>query len=79
MRGRRREEEKKEWIPKTSLGKRVIKGEAGSLDDILERGEVILEPEIVDARRRTMAEEKEGGKTSSMERGYRWMVRDTTG
>lgn len=46
---RRRHEEKKEWIPKTSLGKRVMKGEAGSLDDILERGEVILEPEIVDA------------------------------
>lgn len=46
--GPRREEEKPPWIPKTSLGKRVQKGEAGSLEEILRKGEVILEPEIVD-------------------------------
>ncbi len=49
-RGRRREfEEKKEWIPKTKLGQSVAKGEIKSISEILEKGEVILEPEIVDA------------------------------
>ncbi|HDD35805.1 MAG TPA: 30S ribosomal protein S5 [Candidatus Desulfofervidus auxilii] len=38
-----------EWIPKTELGKRVLKGEFESLDEILKKGYVILEPEIVDA------------------------------
>lgn len=46
--GRRFEEEKPEWIPKTELGQRVVKGEFKSMGDILEQGLVILEPEIVD-------------------------------
>lgn len=41
-------EEKPVWYPKTQLGKRVLNGEFSSLDDILAKGEVILEPEIVD-------------------------------
>lgn len=47
----RREEfanEEKEWIPKTRLGDEVLKGKYKSLDDILQKGMVILEPEIVD-------------------------------
>ena len=47
-RPRRFEEEKKEWIPKTELGKQVMKGEIKTIDDILSKGLVILEPEIVD-------------------------------
>jgi len=38
----------KEWIPKTELGKRVLKGEFKTIDDLLKSGELILEPEIVD-------------------------------
>jgi len=51
MRPRRRfrEEERPPWVPRTSLGKRVQKGEFSSLNEILRKGEVILEPEIVDA------------------------------
>ncbi len=45
---RRFEEEKPEWIPKTELGQRVVKGEFKSLGEILEQGLVLLEPEIVD-------------------------------
>lgn len=41
-------EEKKPWLPKTELGRRVMKGEFKTLEEILEKGEVILEPEIVD-------------------------------
>ena len=41
-------EEEKVWIPKTELGNRVLKGEFKSLNEILEKGFVILEPEIVD-------------------------------
>ncbi|RLJ07388.1 MAG: 30S ribosomal protein S5 [Candidatus Aenigmatarchaeota archaeon] len=37
-----------EWIPKTELGNRVLKGEFKDLKEILERGLMILEPEIVD-------------------------------
>jgi len=48
--GRRREfEEKKEWIPKTKLGERVVKGEVKDIRELLEKGEVILESGIVDA------------------------------
>jgi small subunit ribosomal protein S5 len=36
------------WTPKTSLGRRVLKGEFKTIDDVLESGELILEPEIVD-------------------------------
>lgn len=48
-RGRRprREEEEKPWIPKTKLGQEVVKGKFKSLEEILEKGELILEPEIV--------------------------------
>ena len=41
-------EEKEPWIPKTDLGRRVMKGEFKTLEELLEKGEVILEPEIVD-------------------------------
>ncbi|MBM3303820.1 MAG: 30S ribosomal protein S5 [Candidatus Aenigmarchaeota archaeon] len=47
--GRREFEEKKEWIPKTKLGQQVVKGEIKDIKEILEKGEVILEPGIVDA------------------------------
>ncbi|MGB9719174.1 MAG: 30S ribosomal protein S5 [Candidatus Anstonellales archaeon] len=36
------------WEPKTKLGKTVKKGEVADIDAILESGEKILEPEIVD-------------------------------
>lgn len=36
------------WIPKTQLGKLVKHGKIKDLDDVLERGKKILEPEIVD-------------------------------
>ncbi|NIO21376.1 MAG: 30S ribosomal protein S5 [Candidatus Aenigmarchaeota archaeon] len=45
---RRREEEIAEWVPKTRLGNEVLKGEYKSLEDLLEKGEIILEPEVVD-------------------------------
>lgn len=44
----RRNEQAAQWIPKTELGQRVMKGEFKSLAEILEKGMVILEPEIVD-------------------------------
>ncbi len=49
--GRRRhyEEEVPEWIPKTRLGNDVKEGKYKTLDEILEDGELILEPEIIDA------------------------------
>lgn len=37
-----------EWIPKTQLGQRVLKGEFKTIDDVLRTGQLILEPEIVD-------------------------------
>jgi len=45
---RKRFEEKKEWIPKTVLGKKVLKGEYSNVEEILKKGELILEPEIID-------------------------------
>ncbi|MFA4946568.1 MAG: 30S ribosomal protein S5 [Candidatus Micrarchaeia archaeon] len=45
---RRDKEEAKPWIPRTQLGKRVYAGEIKSLDEILESGAKVLEPEIVD-------------------------------
>jgi small subunit ribosomal protein S5 len=39
---------KKEWIPKTKLGNDVLKGKYSSLEDLLNKGEIILEYEIVD-------------------------------
>ena len=38
-----------EWTPKTLLGKKVQLGEISSIDEILESGQAILEPEIVDS------------------------------
>lgn len=40
--------QKEGWRPKTTLGKRVASGEITNIDEILERGEKILEAEIVD-------------------------------
>jgi small subunit ribosomal protein S5 len=37
------------WIPKTRLGKEVKEGEIKTIDEILDRGIKIIEPEIVDA------------------------------
>jgi len=39
----------KQWVPRTDLGKKVLEGKFQNLDQILEQGHVILEPEIVDA------------------------------
>jgi len=38
-----------EWKPKTEIGKRVKSGEIRDIDEILDNGYKILEPEIVDA------------------------------
>jgi len=38
-----------EWIPKTKLGNDVLAGKYKNLEEILEQGELILEPEIIDA------------------------------
>jgi small subunit ribosomal protein S5 len=42
------EEQKQAWQPKTELGKLVLEGKIKSLDEILENGYRIKEPEIVD-------------------------------
>jgi len=42
------EENVAEWIPKTQLGHDVVKGKYKTLENILKKGIVILEPEIVD-------------------------------
>ena len=52
-RGRQRprrppEREEVEWIPRTTLGKMVQKGEITSLEQVYERNLPILEPEIID-------------------------------
>ncbi|RLJ05254.1 MAG: 30S ribosomal protein S5 [Candidatus Aenigmatarchaeota archaeon] len=39
---------KEEWIPKTKLGQRILKGEFKTLEDVLKAGELILESGIVD-------------------------------
>ncbi len=41
--------DKEAWNPKTGIGKRVKSGEITKVDDILDNGLKILEPEIVDA------------------------------
>ena len=41
--------EKQEWHPVTGLGKLVAAGEIKSIDEVLESGRPIKEPEIVDA------------------------------
>ena len=40
--------EQEEWIPLTGLGKQVASGEISGLDDVLESGRPIKEPQIVD-------------------------------
>ena len=40
--------EKEEWIPLTGLGKEVAAGQIANLDDVLESGRPIKEPQIVD-------------------------------
>lgn len=44
----RYEEEEEEWIPKTTLGKRVKAGEITDIDEILKSGAQIMEKGIVD-------------------------------
>lgn len=39
---------RREWIPKTDLGKRVLRKEFKTIEDVLKSGELILESEIVD-------------------------------
>jgi len=36
------------WVPKTTLGKAVMGGSVASMDEIMESGKKIMEPEIVD-------------------------------
>lgn len=42
------EERGAEWLPKTDLGSRVLKGEFKNISAVLRTGQLILEPEIVD-------------------------------
>jgi len=42
------EKKKEEWVPRTKLGKLVQAGEITGLEQVYEKGYVILEPEIVD-------------------------------
>lgn len=48
MNEREKERELKEWIPRTTLGRKVLNGEIKSLEEILSSNTPILEPEIVD-------------------------------
>ncbi|MDI6718109.1 MAG: 30S ribosomal protein S5 [Methanomicrobiales archaeon] len=41
--------EVEEWVPLTGLGKMVARGEIASIDEVLESGKPIKEPQIVDA------------------------------
>ncbi len=41
-------EEYYEWVPRTKLGKKVMEGQYSSIDEIIDAGEKIKEPEIVD-------------------------------
>jgi small subunit ribosomal protein S5 len=54
---RRDEEDRKEWVPKTELGKAVVAGKYKTVDELLESGEIILEPEIVDYLIKGLSEE----------------------
>jgi len=47
----------REWNPKTALGRKVKSGEITSLDEILQSGQRILEPQIVDALLSDLREE----------------------
>ena len=44
----RRERELSEWVPKTEIGKQVQRGKITNIDQILSKGKVIMEKEIVD-------------------------------
>jgi len=44
----RREEAISKWIPKTVIGKKVKSGEIKNIDEVLDNGLKILEPEVVD-------------------------------
>ena len=44
---RRRQEEEEVWIPKTSIGTRVLSGEINSMEEILSKGLRIQEAGIV--------------------------------
>jgi small subunit ribosomal protein S5 len=39
---------RREWIPKTELGRKVLRGRHKTIEDVLKSGELILESEIVD-------------------------------
>ena len=41
-------EESRAWVPKTELGRQVKAGDIKSIDEILEKGTKIIEPEVVD-------------------------------
>ncbi|NOX71785.1 MAG: 30S ribosomal protein S5 [Candidatus Micrarchaeota archaeon] len=47
-RGKPQKREEEVWVPRTQLGKDVTEGKYKSIDDIIDAGKVILEPEIVD-------------------------------
>ncbi|MBD3313909.1 30S ribosomal protein S5 [Candidatus Woesearchaeota archaeon] len=37
------------WNPKTEIGKQILRGEIKDIEQIIDKGRIILEPEIVDA------------------------------
>ena len=45
---RRAEERVSSWLPKTELGKEVVSGKFKDIKDLLSKGKIILEPQIVD-------------------------------
>mgnify|MGYP001118019743 CR=1 FL=1 len=54
---RRIETEKKAWIPKTEIGKKVANGEIKTIDEILEKNIRIKDPEIVEKLLPNLGEE----------------------
>ncbi|MEM0475283.1 MAG: 30S ribosomal protein S5 [Candidatus Norongarragalinales archaeon] len=42
------ENEAREWVPRTELGKKVLAGEYATLEDVFNSGRKILEPQIID-------------------------------
>ncbi len=42
------EERLSSWIPRTELGKQVVEGKFKDIKELLSRGKIILEPEIID-------------------------------
>ena len=39
----------KDWTPKTEIGRRIVAGEITNIDQILDEGKVILEPEVTES------------------------------